>query len=155
VLPYAPYGGLLLSRLLLERIGLPNSLFVVYSDDSEFTSRIPAAGGRILLVGDSVVDDIAPSGLGAERDTSMIPKWSWYAIESEQRAYYAARNQIAFEASRANSRALFLLNGAIVTAWMILLGVASRRTSRMRVIVRALADGVRGRLGPRRPLPSR
>jgi GT2 family glycosyltransferase len=153
-LPYAPYGGLLLPRALLSRVGLPDTRFVIYTDDTEFTARIVAGGGEILLVRDSVIDDIALSGLAAKEASRRIPKWAWFAIPDDSQAYYAMRNSVAFGLSRAPSRRVFIANGTVIVCWLLVLGLASRRFTRLRIMLRAILDGLRGRLGETHPLPS-
>lgn len=151
--PYAPYGGLLLPRTLLERIGLPDPQLFAYNDDTDFTGRIGIEGGTILLVRDSVIDDVAPSGLAATRCMRCAPKWAWFQIEDDWRAYYAMRNKVALERRAALSPTTFALNGIVVGTWLVVLGVASGRMRRLRLMLRALRDGLRGRLGEQVPVP--
>jgi hypothetical protein len=152
--PYAPYGGLLAPRALIEAVGLPDERFVIYGDDTEFTGRFTAHGGGILLVRDSVVDDVSPSGLAAGPGSRRIPRWDAFAIADDWRVYYAMRNKLVIERRRATSRATFLMNGVILLSWLTVVGIAARRLPRLGVIARAIVDGLRGRLGETRRLPS-
>jgi GT2 family glycosyltransferase len=60
VMRSAGYGGLLVTRGLVERIGLPDPAFVLYADDTEWTMR---AGG-VVLATDLVVEDMDRSDDG-------------------------------------------------------------------------------------------
>ncbi|HMN13852.1 MAG TPA: glycosyltransferase, partial [Bellilinea sp.] len=54
----APYSGLLFHRAVVERCGLPRADFVLYADDTEFTHRLTAAGGRIVLITAAAIEDL-------------------------------------------------------------------------------------------------
>jgi GT2 family glycosyltransferase/glycosyltransferase involved in cell wall biosynthesis len=150
--PYAPYGGLLLGRELVTRIGTPDTRFVLYADDLEYTSRILAAGGRIAMVPDSRVEDICAPGLVAGETSRTAPKWMWFGIGEDWRAYYAMRNKVFLDATRSRSRTLFAANALTVLTWLAVLGIATGRLGRLLVLGRAVSDGLSGRLGQRYPL---
>ena len=57
----APYSGFLFHRDLIRAIGLPNTDFVLYGDDTEFTYRITRKDGRIILVTNALLDDLESS----------------------------------------------------------------------------------------------
>ncbi|WP_204327509.1 hypothetical protein, partial [Stenotrophomonas maltophilia] len=59
--PIAPYGGLLIPRCLLDKIGLPLEDMFLYIDDIEFSYRITSGGGNIFIVPDSKILDIDQS----------------------------------------------------------------------------------------------
>ena len=54
-LPFAPYGGMLAHRSLYQAIGVPLRELVLYADDTEYTRRITAKGGRLRLVTDALI----------------------------------------------------------------------------------------------------
>lgn len=61
VVEFAPYGGLLIPRSVLENVGYPYSDYFVYADDHEFTTRISRAGYRIILLSGARVEDLETS----------------------------------------------------------------------------------------------
>lgn len=147
MMPGAGYGGLLVSRALVERIGLPDPRFVLYADDTEWTMR---AGG-VMLATELVVKDmdrpdaVAPVGFSLRR---------WLEVPDEFRLFYGARNEAFIDACRLRrSHLVHGLNRAVVLG---LLGLFSRGRERQFALLReAIAAGEAGRLGvePRFPLP--
>lgn len=148
---YAPYGGFLARRELLNSIGLPREDFVLYGDDWEFTNRVVRRGGRIKVVAGTVVRDVERSwarrGESGGLFSPAAPAW---------RVYLSLRNRVAFEreASERN-RGLYLVNALCVVA--ILAGQALREGLRARnrcavrrrvgLVAKALWDGYTRRLG--------
>lgn len=146
---YAPYGGLLLHRDLISRIGLPDEAFYLYSDDHEYSSRIEEHGGELWLCSGSIVDDIERSWhIGASK---VHPLFDLDA--SEMRVYYSTRNRVYFEHTR------FVVRPAIYAfnKWLYLLstfglsvaraGEVRRRARRLRFVIGSAARGARGELG--------
>lgn len=144
-IPYAPYSGLFASRPLFERIGLPNEKFVLYGDDYEFTSRIAAADKKLLLVPQSVIDDFEPSWHRNETSRNVFERL--LSADSDFRVYYTARNDTYWSKTRARRPYRFWINktGFVLIAWAY--SVLTRRRARFKLIRRAIADGVAGRLG--------
>jgi len=150
---YAPYGGLLLHRSWIARVGLPDESYFVYADDFEFTSRIVAAGGRIVLCPSSQIKDLETSWhLGGAR------RFHWMAPETDPgRVYYSMRNRVALERRRfVSSTPLYLVNAATFVTLRLVPGVAyhlaisrcpGRVWRRVRLLIRAVRDGWTGRLG--------
>lgn len=145
----APYGGLLIGSDVVQAIGAPDESFVLYGDDLEYTSRIPAAGGRLELVPEAVVVD--PRG-----DRWMPPGFEVLAMfrsRNDALLYYFLRNRVVRElrsgprwttARVVNAGLFVVLCGACL--------VRTRRGDKARVILHAVRDGVTGRLGRRREL---
>ncbi|WP_397452439.1 glycosyltransferase [Pseudomonas sp. NA-150] len=145
-LPFATYGGLLAHRSLFERIGLPMDALLLYADDSEYTWRITAGGGRIFLVPEALLDDLEESW-NIKAKTRNIYE-SFLLGGSDLRAYYGARNQAWFDKYVwASSSSLYNLN-----RWVFfrLLRLFARRTGtkqRLGLIEKAIHDGESGLLG--------
>lgn len=147
VMPSAGYGGLMVSRALVERIGLPDAQFVLYGDDTEWTMR---AGGVVLATGLVVEDmdrdgEVAPGSFGLRR---------WLDITEDFRLYYGVRNEAFLDVFRL--RRSRLMHAANKAAALALLGLFSRQRERQFALLRAaMAAGEAGRLGvdPRFPLP--
>lgn len=53
----APWGGMLIPRRALEKLGLPREDFFLYAEDSEMTYRFTRNGGKILLVPKAEITD--------------------------------------------------------------------------------------------------
>ena len=49
---------MLAHRSLYQAIGLPLRELVLYADDTEYTRRITAMGGRLRLVTDALIDEL-------------------------------------------------------------------------------------------------
>lgn len=151
-LPFATYGGLLAHRSLYQRIGLPLDALMLYADDSEYTWRITAGGGRIFLVPDALLDDLEDSWNIKARTSNIYE--SFLLGGSDLRAYYGARNQAWFDKNIwASSSVLYSVN-----RWMffrLLRLIAKRRGAeqRLTLIEKAINDGESGVLGLNRSYP--
>lgn len=53
----APWGGMLIPRRALDKLGLPREDFFLYAEDSEMTYRFTWNGGTILLVPNAEITD--------------------------------------------------------------------------------------------------
>lgn len=146
---YVPYGGLLFHRDWVTRIGLPREDFYLYADDYEFTSRIPAAGGRIVLCPGAKVEDL-------EKSWHQKPGRShvYFARDANlRRLYYSIRNGVFLERSRfVSSAAVYWMNRVVYLAALTAYSLFVDRDpwlsfGRLRLLVRAMHDGDRGRLG--------
>lgn len=145
-LAYAPYGGLLARSEVLDRIGLPMVELVLYGDDLEYTSRIPARGGRLAAVPDAVVVD--PRG-----ERWMPPGFEVRAMflsTNDALLYYSLRNRLYRELATGRRWSVARVgNAALFLALCLGCAVATRRGGKLRVIHRAVRDAVAGRLGRR------
>ena len=147
VMRSAGYGGLLVTRGLVERIGLPDPAFVLYADDTEWTMR---AGG-VVLATNLVVEDMDRSDdVGA----GVFSMRRWLEVPDAFRLFYGARNEAFIDAHRLRrNRFVHGLNRAVVLG---LLRLLSRGRGRQLALLReAMAAGEAGRLGveKRFPLP--
>jgi GT2 family glycosyltransferase len=140
----APYGGLLLPRALITRVGLPDPRFVLYADDTEYTDRIVRSGGKLYVVSDAVIDDLLPSW----QDRSSLLR-AWLDEPDSARVYYGARNEAWFDCHRlAKNRWLYRVHRAIYfAAWWLLSRREPRRT-RFALLREAVRAGEAETLGP-------
>ena len=149
----APYSGLLFHRAVVERCGLPRADFVLYADDTEFTHRLTAAGGRIVLVTVAAIEDLESSW-----NVRQAQGHSFGVLlhqGSDFRAYYSARNQAYFETHcRTRDRFMFALNRGVYLGMPTVLAFAQGRRQRLALVRQAERDGRAARLGhnPRYPL---
>lgn len=139
--PYAPWGGLLIHRSVLDTCGLPDERFFVYADDNEFTHRLVRAGGAVYLVFASVVRDVEEQWHRGVRQRALMG-------DSDLRAYYNARNRAYFDAHCAGGHGLvYAINRRAYLIKLALLAALRGRRARHRLLRRAIADGEAGRLG--------
>lgn len=110
-IPYAPYGGLMLHRSWLDRVGLPCKDYFLYGDDHEYTDRISKDGGRIYLCATSRVKDIDQSWF-----LTNNPKCH-YLLDpnaSALKSYYGLRNRVATEKkNHVSSTLIYSINAFI------------------------------------------
>lgn len=145
-LPFSHYGGMLAHRSLYERIGLPRRDLVLYVDDTEYTLRITAAGGQLLLMTEAVIEELELSWNSKARKRNIYE--TFLLGNSDFRAYYSARNQAWFDKHVwARSPWMHRLNRATFLVLLRLFARLNRTSSRLRLIEQAIHDGERGQLG--------
>lgn len=139
------YAGFFFHRTLISAIGLPNSDFVVYYDDVEFTFRLLAAGGEIWLdIEASCEDMINNYSMGAVE----LPFLGFLLADSDVKIYYLIRNRIYFDRHTLGIRSLpVVVNMSIFMYIILLLGCITFRFKRLATILRAVKDGYCGKLG--------
>lgn len=153
-LPFAPYGGMLAHRSLYQRIGLPLKELVLYVDDTEYTRRITAGGGRLFLFTDAVIDELEESWNIKARTRNIYE--TFLLGDSDFRAYYAARNQAWFDKNVwAASPRLHRLNRAIFLTLLRLIARLRNTRKRLKLIEQAIHDGENGALGMSKIFPLR
>ncbi|MFL9812458.1 glycosyltransferase [Stutzerimonas sp. VN223-3] len=153
-LPFAPYGGMLAHRSLYQRIGVPLKELVLYVDDTEYTRRITASGGRLFLFTDAVIDELEQSWNIKEHTRNIYE--TFLLGNSDFRAYYAARNQAWFDKNIwAASPRLHRLNRAIFLTLLRLVARLRNTRERLTLIEQAIHDGENGALGMSKTFPLR
>lgn len=146
---YAPYGGLLMHRDLVKRIGLPNDQYYLYGDDYEYSSRIAAQGGGLYLCATSEVRDLE---LSWHRRPGSVHHL-FEPAANLARLHYSVRNRAHLEISRFVSSALvWRLNAAVYLTAIAAHSIAVHRRPaatlrRLRLVLAALRDGRAQRLG--------
>lgn len=140
----AAYSGLLFSKELLQRVGFPKEDFVLYCDDYEWTRRITAQGGKVLLVTRAIVMDLQSTWGGAHGNSLL----SFLHGRGDATAYYAMRNEVFFYSTLwRKSRYMYFLNQAIFTSLLWLIGKSTGREARLGLLRKAARDGMTGKLG--------
>lgn len=146
-LEFAPYSGLLFHRSLVEAIGLPNRDLVLYGDDTEFTSRVVRAGGCLALVTSAPLDEQEPSWHTEPRYGGTLLSRLLLG-DSDLRTYYMVRNGAYLDAHcLPHWGPMLWLNRMVYMSLLAMASVLRRRPARFRLIVRAVRDGVAGKLG--------
>jgi rhamnopyranosyl-N-acetylglucosaminyl-diphospho-decaprenol beta-1,3/1,4-galactofuranosyltransferase len=86
-----PFNGVLVTRELVERIGLPRAEYFIWGDDHEYRLRAEAAGARIATVVDARVRHPAVGSLGTPM---MFGRTTYNHSPSELKHYCMARNNL-------------------------------------------------------------
>ncbi|RQO75587.1 family 2 glycosyl transferase [Pedobacter sp. KBW06] len=144
-IPYVPYGGLLLHKLMIEVIGLPNTDYFLYADDSEYTYRITQNNGTIWLVPSCKIIDVDKSqGFLYKKKvfhSYLLDQWSF-------RTYFTVRNLVYFHSCVAiQNKVMFQINKILFLAYLKVISILSSRTKQYKKLRSAVDDGLNGRLG--------
>lgn len=130
--------GVLIPRAVVEKVGTPNPELFWWTEDTEYLQwRIPRAGFTSVVVPGAVVEHTG-------RRSGSRPDW---------KLYYEARNTVAYRVrtQRLEHPVKLVRIIAALTVRAVLDGPGRRR--RLRLLLTALSDGARGRLGRRVGLP--
>jgi len=84
-----PFNGVLVTRDLVERIGLPRAEFFIWGDDHEYRLRAERAGGRVATVVDARVRHPSVGDLGTPM---MGGRTTYNHTPSDLKHYCMARN---------------------------------------------------------------
>ena len=124
----ATFVSLLVHRDAVERFGLPEARYFIWSDDIEYTARVTRGGGGAILVPDSLVEH------RTERPYTAV-------TSTGDRFYYHVRNTLYMVRGRSWSalEKVTLLYLLVLTSLQYL-----RAGGSAAVVVRGLRDGVRG-----------
>ncbi len=142
----APYSGLLFHRDLIQAIGLPNDIFVLYADDLEFTYRITKKGGKIFLVVAAIIDDLESSwNIKANFSNGFVGHLKG---AGDFRAYYGTRNSTyVYNTYIKKNSFVFWINRMVYEGLLFLFSVALGERARYQLLREAIKDGLAGRLG--------
>lgn len=138
----APWGGLLIPRSALGKLGVPRRDFFLYAEDYELTSRFVWNGGKILLIPNALIRDTDTAWNAVGGDISGIRRRM--LLLPDAKVFHEARNR-NFMARKyyAGSFPVYLVNKAIFLFTAYFIGLTHRRLSRARLIHRAINDGER------------
>jgi len=142
-----PFNGVLLTRDLVARIGLPREEFFIWGDDVEYLWRARRAGARVATVVGSRFRHPATDDLGTPM---MFGRTTYNHSPSDLKHYCMVRNNVT------NLREYVGLLGVLAflvkTVWFYL--VTRPQPGRLRLSAQAVAAAVRGDFtGHRRFLP--
>jgi GT2 family glycosyltransferase len=143
----APYGGLFLPRATIMQIGFPRADLYLYADDTEYTYRIIQQGGKIWMFTASRLKDLEHSWWSDAK--TLKARWKAPILEEGGlKAYYSTRNLTWFLWQNLSPQPwLFLLNGLLYLAYLLLIALVSGRLRAYGTVLRAVGDGLRGKLG--------
>ena len=145
-LPFAPYGGTLLPRSVVDTIGTPDPRFYLYSDDYEYTYRITQQGGHIFLVPTSHIIDVDTSWHVRKQKTRALQQL--FVTASDERIFYATRNALYWTKHVRQGNPIWYASNLL----LVRLGIAVEAflagdMKRWRLLERAMKEGARGNLG--------
>jgi len=148
-MPYVPYGGLLMHKLMIKEIGFPDESFYLYVDDSEYTYRITQNGGSIWLIPNSKITDIDKSqGVDYKQKlfhSQLLDLWSF-------RTYYHIRNRMYFYSKGSiQNNIVFQINKILYLAYLQVISVLSGKRDAFKKLKIAVSDGLKGNLGKANP----
>ena len=86
-----PFNGVLVTRGLVDRIGLPRSEYFIWGDDHEYRLRAEASGARIATVVDARVHHPAVGSLGTPM---AFGRTTYNHSPSDLKHYCMARNNL-------------------------------------------------------------
>lgn len=129
------FVGFLVSARAAREVGLPSEDFFLAYDDTDYSLRLREAGWRLWLVPASVVNHLR-TAVSRLRSSRFGPKH-----------YFNIRNRIVVKRRHAKFAAVGLVAamGFGVLLWLATRGW--RRPGSLRVLARAITDGIYGRLG--------
>ncbi|CAB4716643.1 unannotated protein [freshwater metagenome] len=132
-----PFNGVLVTRALVERIGLPRAEFFIWGDDHEYRLRAEAAGARIATVVSAQVRHPSVGELGSPM---AFGRTTYNHSPSDLKHYCMARNNLLN--LRDYRGWLHALAFVAKTAWFYTFTRPS--AGRLRLSARAICDGLRG-----------
>jgi rhamnopyranosyl-N-acetylglucosaminyl-diphospho-decaprenol beta-1,3/1,4-galactofuranosyltransferase len=132
-----PFNGVLVTRELVERIGLPRAEFFIWGDDHEYRLRAERAGARIATVVDAVVRHPSVGELGTPM---AFGRTTYNHSPSDLKHYCMARNNLLnLRDYRGPSH-----SAAFVGKTLWFYTFTRRDLGRIRLSVRAWRDALRG-----------
>jgi len=141
-IPSAPYGGLFIHNNIFDIIGFPNENFYLYADDTEWTYRITKIDGKIYLILESIIDDLELSW--AISDKKELTKIN-ILVKDKTRFYYSTRNGVFFEINNLLDNKIIYFTNMI--SYILLAFIFNRSISFIRIAIKAIKDGYKGKLG--------
>ena len=132
-----PFNGVLVTRELVERIGVPRADFFIWGDDHEYRLRAEAAGARIATVADARF--LHPS-VGSLGTPMMFGRTTYNHSPSDLKHYCMARNNLVNQ--RDYNGWPHALAFVAKTVWFYTFTRPS--ASRLLLSVRAMYAGLRG-----------
>jgi rhamnopyranosyl-N-acetylglucosaminyl-diphospho-decaprenol beta-1,3/1,4-galactofuranosyltransferase len=132
-----PFNGVLVTRELVERIGLPRAEFFIWGDDHEYRLRAERAGARVATVVDARVRHPSVGALGTPM---AFGRTTYNDTPSDLKHYCMARNNLVN--LREYGGTLHALAFVVKTLWFYTF--TRRDPGRVRLSVGAWRDALRG-----------
>jgi rhamnopyranosyl-N-acetylglucosaminyl-diphospho-decaprenol beta-1,3/1,4-galactofuranosyltransferase len=132
-----PFNGVLVTRALVQRIGLPREEFFIWGDDVEYLWRARAAGAQIATVVGSRFQHPSTDDLGTPL---MFGRTTYNHSPSDLKHYCMCRNNVVN--LRAHHGLAGVLAFVVKTFWFYTF--TRRDPRRLRLSVEAMRAGWRG-----------
>jgi rhamnopyranosyl-N-acetylglucosaminyl-diphospho-decaprenol beta-1,3/1,4-galactofuranosyltransferase len=132
-----PFNGVLLTRDLVDRIGVPREEFFIWGDDVEYLWRARRAGARVATVVGTRFRHPATDDLGTPM---MLGRTTYNHSPSDLKHYCMVRNNVTN--LREYVGVLGVLAFLVKTVWFY--SVTRRQPGRLLLSARALAAALRG-----------
>ena len=132
-----PFNGVLVTKELVDRIGLPREEFFIWGDDHEYRLRAEEAGARVATVVSATVRHPSVGNLGTPM---MFGKTTYNDSPSDLKHYCMARNNLV---NQRDYRGLLHAAAFVVkTAWFYTFTRPS--LARLRLSLSAMRAGIAG-----------
>ncbi len=132
-----PFNGVLVTRDLVERIGLPRAEFFIWGDDHEYRLRAERAGARVATVVDA---EVRHPSVGALGTPMAFGRTTYNDTPSDLKHYCMARNNLVN--LREYGGNLHALAFVAKTLWFY--SFTRRDAGRLRLSIGAWRDALRG-----------
>ncbi|HLV95089.1 MAG TPA: glycosyltransferase family 2 protein [Candidatus Acidoferrales bacterium] len=139
----ATFVGLLIRRSVVEKIGLPRIDFFIAWDDIDYMHRLSVAGFKSYFVPKAEIVHLN-AGTASQVTSRFLPPYTRLPVTALWKSYYTWRNRIYLV--REYSSPYVLLRESCKLALGILL-FDDHKLRRLWVLMRAVRDGAKGRLG--------
>jgi GT2 family glycosyltransferase len=116
-------------------VGLPNADFFLGYDDTDYSLRLQDAGWRLWLVPGSIIDHLR------NKDVRLLTS------DFGSKHYFNIRNQIVVKQRYARLSSIAALGGIAFACLLWCLSGGFKRPGSVRILVRAVIDGISCRLG--------
>jgi GT2 family glycosyltransferase len=142
-----PYGGLLLPLRFVDKIGLPDREYVLYSDDNDYTYRLKKNGIKIFCDTRSIISDLESSWYRREN----VPMFhAVFRTKMMRNALYTIRNRSYFELNNiVDSKFEYWLNVFVYLIYVFLFYMPKNREGlgKFNAILRCIKSAKNGNLG--------
>jgi rhamnopyranosyl-N-acetylglucosaminyl-diphospho-decaprenol beta-1,3/1,4-galactofuranosyltransferase len=132
-----PFNGVLVTRDLVQRIGLPRAEYFIWGDDHEYRLRAERAGARIATVVDARVHHPSVGALGTPM---AFGRTTYNHTPSDLKHFCMARNNLVN--LREYGGTLHALAFVVKTLWFY--SFTRRDPGRLRLSIGAWQDALRG-----------
>ena len=140
------YGGLFFNKQLVNTIGLPDTEYVLYHDDFDFTYRLTLQGGDIWLIPSSILKDIEASHYLRPKKPLLFH--SALDAKNDATVYYSFRNMVFFSNNfLIENRLIFQANKFFF--WLLIgtIGIIRNKVTRLQILKAAFTDAKKKALG--------
>ncbi len=141
------FAGPVLSREVVQKVGLPREDFFIWFDDWQYSLRVLAAGGRVIAVTEAILKhDVG----GKPQPKRFFGRTITRISPAPWKLYYGARNMlfVLLHEGRPRRELLPFFASQGVNLFKDIVCEPDRRR-RVQMRLRGLRDGARGRLGKR------